>query len=242
MKKNCRRTVLTISNSRWLAYATAGAASALVGTPHAEAEIHYSGQIHATIEGSGAHVQLPLSHRISLFFDEFTSGGPSFYSSAFFLIKGRGVVSGGARAYQTNTRTQLLSNLQSGSPISSGKFGSVAGQPGIGELKGAYWTGRFLDDGRGIIGFKFNSGAGTQYGWVRVKVSHFKGFKYRYVIEDYAWGDVGDSIKAGQKRSQQDTTTAESVSGSLGVLACGGAGLEAWRNERARAGASRQGH
>jgi len=48
MKRKTRhRTPALIANSRWLAYATAGAASAFTSANLAEAAIHYSGIIHS---------------------------------------------------------------------------------------------------------------------------------------------------------------------------------------------------
>ena len=40
-----RRQTAKVSHSRWLAYATAGAATALVGSNSLEAAIHYSGRL-----------------------------------------------------------------------------------------------------------------------------------------------------------------------------------------------------
>ncbi|CAN5484375.1 hypothetical protein BH18VER2_BH18VER2_05210 [soil metagenome] len=46
MKTRFRKTnALTIPGSRWLAYASAGVATALAGAAPAEAEIHYSGRV-----------------------------------------------------------------------------------------------------------------------------------------------------------------------------------------------------
>ena len=43
--RESRRQTTKVSHSRWLAYATAGAATALVGSNSAEAAIHYSGLV-----------------------------------------------------------------------------------------------------------------------------------------------------------------------------------------------------
>jgi hypothetical protein len=51
---------------------------------------------------------------------------------------------------------------------------------------------------------------------------------------DYAWADLGDSIKTGQK-SSHETTEAVTKSGSLGLLATGASGLKAWRQQKAGA-------
>jgi hypothetical protein len=58
--------------------------------------------------------------------------------------------------------------------------------------------GYFERRGVGLIGFKFNNGAGDQYGWVRVKMTGNPANNFQVV--DYAYGDPGDIVKAGQNR------------------------------------------
>ena len=53
---------------------------------------------------------------------------------------------------------------------------------------------------------------------------------HNFKLIDYAYGDVGDTIAAGQK-SGHDPPELE----SLGGLALGAAGLVAWRKSRSRA-------
>ena len=60
-------------------------------------------------------------------------------------------------------------------------------------------------------------------------------FFFRYVIKDYAWGDPGDTIAAGQRKSFDEKVSVIPEAGSLGLLALGAAGLEAWRNARGQA-------
>src|SRR5207253_4584461 len=93
-------------------------------------------------------------------------------------------------------------------------------------------------------GFRFNSGAGKQYGWVRIKWGGCSANKY--ILKDYAWGDPGDQIKAGQTQLHEDGTqvapqaaksadaapAAAGTQGSLGLLALGAVGLQAWRRSR----------
>jgi hypothetical protein len=87
--------------------------------------------------------------------------------------------------------------------------------------------GGFFRD-TGYIGFKFNNGSGDQYGWVRIRTH--PSFGGAFVLKDYAYGDVGDTIEAGQKMGH-DLPELE----SLGGLAVGAVGLLAWRKSRARA-------
>jgi hypothetical protein len=74
-----------------------------------------------------------------------------------------------------------------------------------------------------------------------------------FIVLDYAWGDPGDKVKAGQKRlhegeapvapqaagstdalpvqtSDKADASMASVKGSLGLLAFGAVGLQTWRN------------
>ena len=89
--------------------------------------------------------------------------------------------------------------------------------------------GHFTKAGRGFIGFRFNTDAGVHYGWVRVKTSGQS--EYDFIVLDYAWGDPGEAIETGQKRSK-DNEQAVTKTGSLGLLATGATGLKAWRQQR----------
>lgn len=226
MKPLRRINSLPISEARWLAYATAGVASAFGFSPSAEAEIHYSGNVSIKLTGN-AQASLPLSNGASLVFENIFSGG-TFLQHFYFSIKG--VVSGSAR--EGSIHSWLL-DLPSRENVSDGTFGSVAGNPDRGIIF------RFFSDGyfqpyygtRGFIGFRFNTGNGTQYGWARIQTRRDINNRAHEFIRDYAWGDVGDTILTGQKRSLQPTNI-NSVSGSLGLLAFGAQGLDAWHTKR----------
>src|SRR5439155_23792703 len=86
-----------------------------------------------------------------------------------------------------------------------------------------YSCGNFRDRGSGLVGFKFNNGAGDQYGWVRVKM--LDGRKNMFWVIDYAYGDPGDRVLAGQTGANTSAPVLE----SLGGLALGAAGLVGWR-------------
>lgn len=89
-----------------------------------------------------------------------------------------------------------------------------------------YGGGYFHEPGVGFVGFRFDTGAGTQYGWARIRTTGDP--KEFFVVVAYAWGDPGDPIMTG-KRALQDRSTAKAVpaptSGSLGFLALGATGL-----------------
>jgi hypothetical protein len=222
---------ISISETRWLAYATAGVASAFGLSSSAEAEIHYSGNVSIKLTGN-AQASLPLSNGASFFF--FNIFGSTFVQTFTFLMKG--VISGSARGYfQGFGGFNELSNLPPGENVSAGRFLSVAGNPGYGVLI-AHWSdeafappqfGRL----RGFVGFRFNIGNGTQYGWARIQTRNDNNNRIHDVINDYAWGDVGDAILTGQKHSFQPAS-ANSVPGSLGLLAFGAQGLDVWRTQR----------
>jgi hypothetical protein len=236
-----RRTKsLYVPETRWLAYATAGAASALACANSAEAEIHYSGLVNIELEGhfnqNHYSVFLPLTNGASLLFTEFYSTS----ARAYFLITG--AQQGSALAFFTYSNCRALQKLEKGDPIRScdncsnpRHFASVAGMPGRGGIIGYQIVGHFhcyssLEcNAGGIIGFKFNAGNGPQFGWARilgVDVFHH----WRYEIKDYAWADPGERIVAGQRSSTELGSVSEM--GSLGLLAFGAQGLDAWRTQR----------
>jgi hypothetical protein len=227
-RPNRKRQIGSISTSRWTTYAAAGAATALTCANSAEAEIHYSGEVHIKV-GSNSQASLPLSNGASLLFENFYAG--SYYlQAAIFLMKG--VVSGSARGYFMGaTGRDLLSNLRRRENVSAGPFVSVTSNPGRGVLF-SFESGAFKPDAMGFVGFRFNiNGNGTQYGWARIETRRGLQGRLQYVVEDYAWGDVGDTILAGQKESIQ-AANVSSTSGSLALLALGSQGLEAWRAMR----------
>src|SRR5438132_571962 len=67
-----------VSSSRWLAYATAGVATAAATAPAAEAEIHYFSPVHLHLIGRGAETwRLPLTAGASLTFYRFPLSAPA---------------------------------------------------------------------------------------------------------------------------------------------------------------------
>ena len=230
MKSLCRTNSISLSETRWLAYATAGVASAFGLSSSAEAEIHYSGDVSVKLTGN-AHASLPLSNGASLYFENINFGS-TFLQWFFFSIKG--VISGSARGGDAGYSRIFLHNLPRGENVSAGRFYSVAGHPDHGVLFTNWSDGEFAANTgrvRGFVGFRFNTGNGTQYGWARIETKNPGNNHTRDVIRDYAWGDVGDVILTGQTQSLQ-AGKANSVAGSLGLLAFGAQGVDAWRKQR----------
>jgi hypothetical protein len=239
MKPNRARSrkPAVITNSRWLAYATAGAASAFTCTNSAEAAIHYSGIINqrfnqcyldtATFQLDQPGDFIRLRHNMVFCSTDYGGG-------AYFGVFGQAGASFAGR-YNTCTTFRepaLVSRLRFGQFISSRSF--IPGASGILAIAshdrcGHGWVGQFDGKGVGFIGFKFNNGSGDQYGWVRIEMR--RGVNQNFELRDYAYGDVGDRIRAGQTSSNEMVTD----KGSLGWLAVGAVGLLAWRKSRSRA-------
>ena len=220
--KTLRRKPASIAKTRWAAYAAAGAATALVGSNSAEAAIHYSGDLH---EQFGPHkdksMTFPLDQAGGFFQFEHHSYGFPFFGFAGFNI--RGIVSGSWRGRGTfENYRYYVSKLPKGSNISAGSF--VQGSHyGYGNLASWEWN-----PGIGFVGFRFNNGAGVQYGWVRVRMSKLP--ENAFTVLDYAYADPGEPITAGQRSSDERAPD----EGSLGWLAAGAVGLLAWRKSRSR--------
>jgi hypothetical protein len=247
--RNRQHRSLNISNSRWTAYVVAGLATASGGAISAEAEIHYSGPVNFAFNdrlgGTETH-SFPLSQGAVLVGIRDVVG---FHEhDAVFKIKGA-AVSNALRVYpySYSYRNSAVNALPRGSVVSQGYFWPF----GRGSLQ--YYNCGFpgwQEEATHFIGFRFNSGAGMQYGWVRIKWGGCGlpgGADNRYIVKDYAWGDLGDQIKTGQKPTHEDETqvapqavkSAEAAplaesQGSLGLLALGAVGLRAWRRSRSR--------
>ena len=227
---------VSLSETRWLAYATAGVASAFGLSSRAEAEIHYSGDVSIKLTGN-AQASLPLSNGASLEFRNIF-GGSTFLQHFHFYVKG--VISGSARGYfqSASGSRNWLSNLGPRENVSAGEFLPVTGNPGFGVLFTFWSDGAFSPIGgwpRGFVGLRFNTGNGAQYGWARIQTKNDSNNHIHDVIKDYAWGDVGDRIRTGQKSSAGNMVDTVTESGSVGLLALGAAGLVAWRKRREQA-------
>jgi len=231
-----QRSINSVSTSRWTAYAAAAAASGFAATQTAEATIHYSGLVNQRINGDDL-VRFPLDpaggsflvrHR-NLYYGARPAGGAAFFN--IYAAQSASVDG----IYCAPCQALVFPyKLNRGDTISRGPFTSVR-RDSIGALLALDYKsstfdssyGNFLERGPGLIGFKFNNGAGVQYGWVRVKMTG--GLINAIKLVDYAYGDPGDVVFAGQ-RSDESAPRLE----SLGGLALGAAGLLVWRRQRTK--------
>src|SRR5215472_16480375 len=234
MKRKTRhRTPVLIANSRWLAYATAGVASAFSSANSAEATIHYSGIIHSY---SGHRGTKGLSVQLDQPGDSFRLRRyVTFFSSDPYAHFGvRGLAGAGFAGFYCPTLPQVasVSKLSSGQFISTRPF--PARESGLVDAF-ANCSGQFHSGEIGFIGFKFNSGNGDQYGWVRIQMGRPIAV---FSLVDYAYADPGEPISAGQTSSDEmvpeESNEVVPEEGSLGGLALGAAGLLAWRKTRSR--------
>ena len=216
---NNRCKPVSIAKTRWVAYAAAGAATALAGSQSAEAAIHYSGRVNELFLVGEAHTL-----KLDRLGDFFRLSHTSYYgANDKFSIFGiasaafRGFL-GGAHGY--------VSKLGFGQGISMGNFIQQSA-PGLMVRNG---NPHQWNPGIGFIGFRFNNGAGVQYGWARIKISGVP--HYDFVLLDYAYADPGERLRAGQTLEDSSSDEQAPAQGSLGWLSLGAVGLLAWRKSR----------
>jgi hypothetical protein len=226
--KTIRRKRASIAKTRWTAYAAAGAATALGGSHSAQAAIHYSGLLNERFPGHE-----DKSYRVSL--DQtgdsiyFARREATFSGTDMALFKIYGLVSASFIGYFVDTGSSAyglyVSKLRFGRNISTGHF--TFRDKGIlaqGDFRGGFQ--QWGHPGTGYVGFRFNNGAGIQYGWARVRMAGRP--ENAFKVSDFAYADPGEPITAGQTQSAPDTPD----EGSLGWLAVGALGLLAWRKIR----------
>jgi hypothetical protein len=158
-KRSCKPA--SVANIRWAAYAAAGAATALAGSNTAEAAIHYSGLLHERFPPNGS-MKFPLDKSGDCFLFKRNLG--DFGWGAYFRIYG--IASSAIRGTFTHGDYFYVSKLHFGQNISEGSFTHV--EFGSAILARGTFGGGYLDDwldrGKGYVGFRFNNGAGIQYG------------------------------------------------------------------------------
>ena len=221
-----RKPIAQVSQARWLAYATAGAATTVAGVHSADATIHYSGVLNQVINTAASQTSVVFHFPLA--------AGASFSPFFFRVNASSGIAGVGVHGVNSGALNGFLAGYPYLSKLAAGQNpaahgfvspGSSAFFPGYGTLafRGGYANSQWLGAGIGFVGIRFNNGAGIQYGWARLNMAGAP--DNHYTLIDYAWGDVGDTILTGQIPEP----------GSLALLAVGAAGLLAWRRHRAKA-------
>ncbi len=229
-----RRQSATIPPSLWVAYATAGVASTVGCAVSSSADIIYSGPINNTFDAppgmfSVAYFQLDEPGHSFFALHRRSAEGVNG-SASFFLRVTPTLASGAVAGFVANPidALQYASKLSFGQNISVLSFiiryGRLALNPEGPELIG--YNAQWREPGTGFVGFRFNGGAGVQYGWARINMDGAPGNSFTLI--DYAFADPGERITAGQTSS----TSVPESGGSLGLLALGCTGLLAWRAAR----------
>lgn len=239
MKTNRRtRQASKLPHLRWTSYAIAAGATAAGAIPAAEAEIHYSGPIDYKFDEKSTFKThtFRLSHGAYLM-GAFNNVRFIGYDYAGFGVHGARV-SNSLRGPGSVSGLFLLAALPRGSVVSNGHFFPIFDSYAIMQSLDCInpdWQER----GTYYVGFRFNTGAGPQYGWARIGWSGCN--RNNFIVKDYAWGDPGDQIKTGQKRLHENEAPAPAVNsqGSLGLLALGAIGLQAWRVQRVEQSSSK---
>ncbi len=221
---------LQISAARWLAYAGAGAATALTVATPVEAEIHYSGRVDTAFPpDQDKSVAFPLARPgNSISFIHTVNQGMGA-AADFFLPKGlkSGAFVGSYPAFEYGYVFRI-GRHNPNRYISAGPFVDGLGTMINAGRRSLHWPWHKAD---AFVGFRFDNGSGKQYGWARVRMDGADS-NFSFTVVDYAWADPGESIKPGQTSNVAGAHA--TTEGSLGLLAIGAAGLATWRQGRRR--------
>jgi hypothetical protein len=242
MKYPDKRNVATnpIPSVRWAAYSAAAAASTFVAAPQAEATIHYSGPINErfTSRRTDSFPLDPAGGVLIFKHSNHVYGSSSFHDGGTARAFVEAPVSASMNGYELDCShnpdvSASISNLDRRTVMSQRPFvpdGGVLGSHGATFYGcGENGRGQFLARERNaFVGFKFNNGAGVQYGWARLRVI---GYPFnRFTLVDYAYGDPGERVVAGQRQSIGSAPSLESLAG----LALSATAVIAWRRRRAK--------
>lgn len=242
--KRRNRKTSKLSPVRWTSYAIAAGATAAGTIATTEAEIHYSGPINYKFHAKSTFIEqtFPLSNGV------FLIGAFNNVTFLNYHYAGVGVygapVSNSLRGRSVDFR-DFLSALPGKSVVSHGPFLRNYCDRCYAVIENtSCGNSDWQDPGTYYVGFRFNAGAGSQYGWVRIRWSGCNRSN-AFIVKDYAWGDPGDRIKTGQKQLHEDekqiapqadksaaAAPPAASKGSLGLLAFGALGLVAWRKSR----------
>jgi hypothetical protein len=196
---------------RWAAYSAAGMAALTASADTAEAEITHI--VVGATWTSGDDFYYALENGASL--NMFHPGGRA-RAGVYNATNGTlGSIAGFAQ-----NGFNYASNLGSGVNISTQAF--LGGFLDL--ASGSGYAGSQFSDTSGFLVFTFDTGGGSQFGWMRLTAAGDAPVN-TYTIEEYAWGDVDEAVSVGQTVSVPEPS-------SLGLLALGAVGVLATRRKK----------
>ena len=232
MKTNRAGSVLSVH--RWSKYAIASAAAASVSLTSEQS-------VDAQLFRRDVNVLLEDRVQGDGYFDifgpyTFSMSGASFVfrqaynetgqSEGILTISGYGDIAFAGRAVFPYF---YVSNIPYGARISDQQFGVPGSQRGDLAWGQGYPNSQFLEPETSFVGFRFDVGHGSQYGFIELNMLGAPGNRAEFV--SYTWGAPGEAVCTD---NSFDPCVPEP--GALGVLALGSIGLLAWRQRRAESG------
>lgn len=213
---NVSSTLSQPSRKLRAAYTLAAGAAASVAVQDADAAVVYSGLQNISVtQFNSQNLNLDGDAFADIKLKNYVFGGGNYQGATVNFAPGKLVGFTAGNSYVTAlTAGQSID----GSTLGPSFFGSLA-------YGASNPNAQFNNATDAYIGLSFPSGANTYFGWVRVDIKNSAG---TFLIKDWAYeSQSGVGIRAGDGLVPEPST--------LGLLACGAAGIAAIRRQRAAA-------
>lgn len=198
------------------AYTLAAGAAASMGTNVADAAIVYSGPQNISIaSGNSQDLNLDGDAFNDILLKNYNFGGGPYQGASVNFFPGKLVGFSSGLAYVSALAAGAIIDSTTAGPSFTGSMAYGAANP----------NAQFNNVTDAYIGLSFPAGGNTYYGWVRVDVNNAA---KTFLVKDWAYeSEAGLGIKAGAGLVPEPAT--------LGLLACGAAGIAAIRRKRTAA-------